>query len=134
MNMMTNLRVASLCSLPEGIAPWVPIAALVVLVLLAVFIFNKIRSVKEDEQNTADQSSMTVSANGKPGGSAVAPEDDDAMMAAVVGAIAANEEQGAILAAITAAISVVWESEHPGTGFRVVSYRHVEKRSPWNAR
>ena len=29
--------------------------------------------------------------------------------------------------------SVVWESEHPGTGFRVVSYRHITKRSPWNA-
>ena len=41
-------------------------------------------------------------------------------------------DDGALLAAITAAIAVVWESEHPGTSFRVVSYRHVGKRSPWN--
>jgi hypothetical protein len=39
-----------------------------------------------------------------------------------------------LLAAITAAIAVVWESEHPGTGFRVVSYRHVGSRKPWNSK
>ena len=43
----------------------------------------------------------------------------------------ANDD-AALLAAITAAIAVVWESEHPGTGFRVVSYRHVDKRAAWN--
>lgn len=41
-------------------------------------------------------------------------------------------DDAAVLAAITAAISVIWENEHPGTGFRVVSYRHIEKRSAWN--
>ena len=41
-------------------------------------------------------------------------------------------DDAALLVAITAAIAVVWESEHPGTGFRVVSYRHAEKRSAWN--
>lgn len=44
----------------------------------------------------------------------------------------APADDGALLAAITAAIAVVWESEHPGTGFRVVSYRHVGDRKPWN--
>lgn len=43
-----------------------------------------------------------------------------------------GNDDAALLAAITAAIAVVWESEHPGTGFRVVSYRHVDKRSAWN--
>jgi sodium pump decarboxylase gamma subunit len=43
-------------------------------------------------------------------------------------------DDGALLAAITAAIAVVWESEHPGTGFRVVSYRHVGSRKPWNSK
>jgi sodium pump decarboxylase gamma subunit len=41
-------------------------------------------------------------------------------------------DDAALLAAITAAIAVVWEAEHPGTGFRVVSYRHADKRSAWN--
>ena len=43
-------------------------------------------------------------------------------------------DDGAILAAITAAIAVVWESEHPNTGFRVVSYRHLDARKPWNTK
>ena len=46
----------------------------------------------------------------------------------------APTEDGALLAAITAAIAVVWESEYPGTGFRVVSYRHVDSRKPWNSK
>ena len=84
------------------------------------------------KRNRADQETE-VSASAVPQKTAASLEEDDAMMVAIVGAIAASEEQGAILAAITAAISVVWESEHPGTGFRVVSYRHITKRSPWNA-
>ena len=43
-------------------------------------------------------------------------------------------DDGAILAAITAAIAVVWESEHHNTGFRVVSYRHLDARKPWNTK
>ena len=43
-------------------------------------------------------------------------------------------DDGAILAAITAAIAVVWESEHPNTGFRVVSYRHLDAHKPWNVK
>ena len=46
----------------------------------------------------------------------------------------AVSEDSAVLAAITAAIAVVWEVEHPGTGFRVVSYRHIDKRSAWNTK
>ena len=59
------------------------------------------------------------------------PENRAAAEPTPVPAAAANDD-GALLAAITAAIAVVWESEYPGTGFRVVSYRHVEKRSAWN--
>ena len=43
-------------------------------------------------------------------------------------------DDGAVLAAITAAIAVVWESENPNTGFRVVSYRHLDARKPWNTK
>ena len=43
-------------------------------------------------------------------------------------------DDAAVLAAITAAIAVVWENEHPGTGFRVVSYRHLNQGAAWNAK
>lgn len=43
-------------------------------------------------------------------------------------------DDAAVLAAITAAIAVVWENEHPGTGFRVVSYRHLNQSAAWNAK
>lgn len=72
----------------------------------------------------------------KPSASSVADisSEDDAAVAAAIGAAIAAQES-AVLAAITAAIAVVWESEYPGTGFRVVSYRHVEKpHSAWNAK
>lgn len=52
----------------------------------------------------------------------------------IIPAQAPVSDDGAILAAITAAIAVAWESEHPNTGFRVVSYRHLDARKPWNAK
>lgn len=90
-------------------------------------LFGFLRGGRNEQSNSAaaaEVSQVSVSAE----------NSEDAMMAAIVGAVTANAEQSAILAAITAAISVVWESEYPGTGFRVVSYRHIDKRSPWNAR
>lgn len=129
MNMMTNLSANGLLSEGGG---WLPIVIAVVVVLLVLVVCRLIAANRKNA-DTAPNATDVVSSTS----SSVAPanaSEDDAMMAAMIGAIKANEEQGAILAAITAAIAVVWESEHPGTGFRVVSYRHVEKRSPWNAR
>ena len=128
--MMTNLSAANL--LPAD-APWLPIAVAFVAVLLIVLIVRRTRSTSNEA--ASPEQALGMVAEGVPAESAKPTSaEDDAMMAAMIGAIKANEEQGAILAAITAAISVVWESEHPGTGFRVVSYRHVDKHSPWNAR
>ena len=128
--MITNLSAANL--LPAD-APWLPIAGAVVAVLLIVLIVRRNRSAQNDVESPEQALGMTDEGLSVEAVKS-APAEDDAMMAAMIGAIKANEEQGAILAAITAAISVVWESEHPGTGFRVVSYRHVDKRTPWNAR
>ena len=61
-----------------------------------------------------------------------AAKQESAVTAPAPAPVTAGNDDAALLAAITAAIAVVWESEHPGTGFRVVSYRHVEKRSAWN--
>ena len=46
----------------------------------------------------------------------------------------APTDDAALLAAITAAIAVTWENEHPGIGFRVVSYRHLNQGTAWNAK
>ena len=121
MNMMTNLSASGFLS--ENGA-WLPIAVVAVVAVLALVIYRRVAAGRAHTDKISDQVDAVQGA-----GSA-----DDAMMAAMIGAIKANEEQGAVLAAITAAIAVVWASEHPGTGFRVVSYRHVEKRAPWNAR
>ncbi len=131
MTMMTHLSVTQE---PLG---WLAVGG-AVLLLIAVFAIGRLRQKKIP----MDEGELDLSVSDIPAPVAEKADEipvatsgeDDAMMAAMIGAVAAYEEQGAILAAITAAISVVWESEHPGTGFRVVSYRHVGKRSPWNAR
>ncbi len=52
--------------------------------------------------------------------------------------VEAIEDNGALVAAITAAISVVLASEHGGTpeagGFRVVSFKRVGGKSAWNSK
>ena len=128
MNMLTNLSAAgisesTLFTISVAMIAVAVILALIAIVLLAVLLSK--RGGNKVSKSSANALAVSASSNA---------EDDAAVAAAIAAAIVATEDQGAILAAITAAISVVWESEHPGTGFRVVSYRHVDKRSPWNAK
>lgn len=44
------------------------------------------------------------------------------------------EDDGAIVAAITAAIAVVLADEGNTDGFRVVSFKRADKRSAWNTK
>ena len=129
MNMMTNLSEATVSENTLHNAVLVLIIAVIAFVLLAS-LYLAVSVCATLRRGKSQKSIDTVVI--PP--AAAAGEDDAAVAAAIAAAIVATEDQGAILAAITAAISVVWESEHPGTGFRVVSYRHIDKRSPWNAK
>ena len=42
------------------------------------------------------------------------------------------KDDGALIAAITAAITVLLQEENNNTGFRVVSFRRSDKKSAWN--
>lgn len=44
------------------------------------------------------------------------------------------KDDGALIAAITAAITVLLREENNNTGFRVVSFRRSDKKSAWNKR
>ena len=97
----------------------VTIFAVLALLLGAIAIMRVLlQDKKNPREKTASQNNGVVAT---PAATAPAPHPAHS-----------GNDDAALLAAITAAIAVVWESEYPGTGFRVVSYRHAEKRSAWN--
>ena len=97
----------------------VTIFAVLALLLGAIAIMRVLLQDKKNPKEKAASQNNDVVAT--PAAAAPVPQP----------ALSGNDD-AALLAAITAAIAVVWESEYPGTGFRVVSYRHAEKRSAWN--
>lgn len=87
---------------------------LVLAVLMAVLmIMERVFAKKQKKTETENKEVAPVAVNSEEPS---APAEDD----------------GAIIAAITAAIAVVMEAEGNPGGFRVVSFKRTGKKSAWN--